>query len=167
MKKYFEMHHLLLLLLFMVSSMWSLSCEFHGGGYGGFGGNMSGRFNKLHAYSPGNAAPARVTDTSNNWLTLTTPTMVSAKLNNKTEISIDYQKMTQVEDFHLRLQALPEILVVNAIQTEIDSESGRYTFTVIPGKAGTFKLTTIANASEQGRTKAMREVIYVNVRASS
>ena len=61
---------------------------------------------------------------------------------------------------------MPEILVVNAIQTATDSESGRYTFTVIPAKAGTFKLTTIAHANEQGRAKTIREVIYLNVKAS-
>lgn len=167
MKKYFGMQHLLLLLLFVVSGMWSVACEFHGGGYGGFGVNMSGRFNKWSSHSPNNAPQTRLADTSNNWLTLTTPTMVSAKLNDKVEISIDYQKITQVEDFHLRLQALPEILVVNSMQTKIDSESGRYTFTVIPAKAGIFRLTTIANANEQGLAKAMHEVIYLNVRVPS
>lgn len=165
MKTYFKIQHLLLLLLLMVSSVWSFSCELHEGGYG-FGGSMPGRFNTWHPYSPG-ANQARVADSSNSWLTLTTPTMVSAKLNDEIEISVDYQKTMQIENLHLKLEAIPGILVVNITQTEIDSESGRYTFTVIPAKAGTFRLTTIANADQQGHAKAMRETIYLNVKVPS
>ena len=99
MKKHINIHHLLLLPLLMVSSQSLFSCELHEGGYG-FGGNMSGRFNKWNSHPVG-AAQTHLASTSRKWLTLTTPAMVLANLNDKTDISIDYQKMTQVENFQL------------------------------------------------------------------
>lgn len=160
MNRYFKVRELFLLTAAMIGSEVAFSCEFHGG-YGF--GTQPGRFNNVRSYSS-NSVKARDIISPRNWLKLTTPPMISADLSKKTEIKVEYQMLEASKNIQLSLETGPEISVINANHTQINAESGLYTFTLIPSKAGTFRLIIVANASADNDTnpKTLREVVYLS-----
>lgn len=148
----------LLLIAFLFSVNPVYSCANHGPGFGGPPGSG---FNRWHPYSP-ISAQGQAAQAKQRWLSLKTPSMVSAKLSEKIDISIDYQKLKTFDNVRFELELSPEIAIVNAKQTETDSESGQFVFSVIPNKTGTYRLVIVANASVEGSPQKMQKVVYLN-----
>lgn len=139
----------------------SLACEFHDG-YG-FGGHLQGRYNNWNSYSPESTGKALV-EQPKSWLHLTTQSMISAEMNEKSEIKIEYQLLQNLSDVNFSLEASPDVKVIDFIQIKNSPESGHYIFTIIPTKTGIIKLVIIAseNTNEVDEVKTLRKIVYLN-----